>query len=334
MPVIKPKYIISVMVILLLSCDGQRLNFDGGIIPPLPVNFSSVNSSYDDFNSDLDITWSGKYFSLIFSSNRNSGGQDFDLIGYEGKIISDLVSGNFRMEADTKEYSILEAINSRYDELGPFFTSDLKYRPVWKSGTGEKRFFYSSDVNGHYDIYYCYYSTGELDFVAEGEPLMLNNLNTAYNEGYLTILESNAANRETACFSSDRGGNYDIWQAVSNEGTTIETSPALTVAKIDEVSSSADDKCPYICGNLLVFTSDRAGGFGGFDLWYSLWNGQKWSTPVNFGEDINTQYDEYRPVVVSTEADGFLNDLMIFSSNRPGGKGLYDLYYVGILRHE
>ena len=29
-------------------------------------------------------------------------------------------------------------------------------------------------------------------------------------------------------------------------------------------------------------------------------------------------------------AFGYENDLMVFSSNRPGGLGGYDLYYVGI----
>jgi len=82
---------------------------------------------------------------------------------------------------------------------------------------------------------------------------------------------------------------------------------------------------------MIVFTSDREGGFGGFDLWYSVYNGQEWSAPVNLGEDINTEYDEYRPVVVAA-GEGFINDLMIFSSNRPGGKGGFDLYYAGIPR--
>ncbi len=79
----------------------------------------------------------------------------------------------------------------------------------------------------------------------------------------------------------------------------------------------------------MVFASDREGGFGGFDLWYSVYNGQEWSAPVNLGGEINTEYDEYRPVVVSTE-DSYVNDLMVFSSNRPGGKGGFDLYYVGV----
>ena len=76
----------------------------------------------------------------------------------------------------------------------------------------------------------------------------------------------------------------------------------------------------------MVFTSDREGGYGGFDLYYSLFTNGQWTTPVNFGEKINSANDEYRPITFS-----FNNiDMMIFSSNRPGGKGGFDLYGVKI----
>jgi hypothetical protein len=48
---------------------------------------------------------------------------------------------------------------------------------------------------------------------------------------------------------------------------------------------------------------------------------------TNFAE-VNSEYDEYRPI--THYEYGFDNNLMIFSSNRPGGKGGFDLYYVGI----
>jgi len=78
----------------------------------------------------------------------------------------------------------------------------------------------------------------------------------------------------------------------------------------------------------MVFASNRAGGFGGYDLYYSRWENEQWSTPINFGEKINTSSDEFRPIV--REEWEFENDIMIFSSDRQGGAGGFDLYYVGI----
>jgi len=97
---------------------------------------------------------------------------------------------------------------------------------------------------------------------------------------------------------------------------------------IDNLNSSSNDRCPYVNGQFMVFASDRPGGFGGYDLYYSYFENGQWSEPVNFGEKINSEFDEFRPVVV--QVSQFQNDLMIFSSNRPGGLGGFDLYYTGI----
>lgn len=47
-------------------------------------------------------------------------------------------------------------------------------------------------------------------------------------------------------------------------------------------------------GLFLVFASDRPGGYGGLDLWYSSRTAlnQDWSAPINFGPNVNTAADE------------------------------------------
>jgi hypothetical protein len=311
------------------SCDGHRLNYDKGIIPPVPVNFSSVNSMYDDYNSNLRISWTEMTFSLIFSSNRNSFGEDFDFVSYGGHIVTDLVNGEFEMRTVSKVFGLLEAVNTDFDELGPWFTSDFPYYFPWYKEGEDRRFFYTSDPDGNLDILCCGYSFGDGEFTASGDPFALTSLNTEHNEGYLSIHQGVTSDRETACFMSDRDGSYDICFATGEEGKLITESSSVTVSRSSVLSSSADDKCPYISGNVMVFTSDREGGFGGFDLWYSVYSGSAWSAPVNMGAEINTEYNEYRPVVVPA-GTWYLNDLMIFSSDRPGGKGGFDLYYVGV----
>ena len=46
------------------------------------------------------------------------------------------------------------------------------------------------------------------------------------------------------------------------------------------------------------------------------------------GLEINTEFDEFRPIIDS--APYFENSVLLFSSNRPGGLGGFDLYFVGI----
>jgi hypothetical protein len=98
--------------------------------------------------------------------------------------------------------------------------------------------------------------------------------------------------------------------------------------KTDSINSNSDDKCPFIYKKIMVFTSNRPGGLGGYDLYYSILKNGKWGSPVNFGPRINTSYDEYRPVI-GTSPD-FTNNYLMFSSNRPGGKGGFDLYFTGV----
>ncbi len=325
----KAKTLIYLILILCCSCDDQRQNLDKAIIPLSPVNFTEVNSAYDDYNSDLSRSWSWESFSLIFSTNRNTGG-NFNFIFYDCDVEASLVTGTFTITANQRSNSLIDAINSPDNELGPYFTFDFPSDFYKNSGGDTKRFFYTTDVNGNNDIYYSYYTTQNEDFLPAGNLAGLAGINTNYDEGYLTIHLDETAGRETVYFTSDRDNTFDIYRAVSEENKLIDQSPGLTVSKVEQLSSDADDKCPYISGNMMVFTSDRAGGFGGFDLWYSIYDGQGWSEPVNFGEKINTEYDEYRPIIVATDRDEFFNDMMIFSSDRPGGKGLFDLYYVGL----
>lgn len=320
-----------IIPLLLVSCSGKRLNFDKGIIPPVPVNFTAVNSMYDDYNSDLQITWSERTFSLFFSTNRNSSGNNFDFTCYSGHIMFGLIMGDFEMTVNLLEAGILEEVNTDKNEYGPFFTADYTDHFSWKNAGDVKRFFWCSDPEGSLDILCCKYELGNGLFTPLGDPFPVTPLNTEHNEGYLSLHNITGANRETVYFMSDRNGSFDIWRAIGEEGKLINESSSVTVARSSALSSNADDKCPYICGNMIVFASDRPGGYGGFDLWYSVFNGQQWSAPANMGDYINTEFDEYRPVVVSG-GETFINDFMVFSSNRPGGNGGYDLYYAGIPR--
>jgi hypothetical protein len=118
----------------------------------VPVNFAAVNSMHDDYNSNLQISWTEMTFSLIFSSNRNSFGEDFDFVSYGGHIFYDLMNGEFEMRTISKAYGLLEAVNTDNNEFGPYFTADFPYYFPWYKEGEDRRFFYSSDPDGNLDI--------------------------------------------------------------------------------------------------------------------------------------------------------------------------------------
>ncbi len=70
---------------------------------------------------------------------------------------------------------------------------------------------------------------------------------------------------------------------------------------------------PFITpdGTKLYFSSDKPGGYGGFDLYVCDYRGKEWSTPRNLGPMINTENDEVYPNLV--------DNILFFSSNGHGG---------------
>ncbi|WP_245563764.1 hypothetical protein [Spirosoma luteum] len=341
---------------LLFSCDleKQKLHgYDEVAFPETVETMGAINSIDDDYNSNLQTV--GAVSALTFSSKRG-GRRDFDFVRESLNYSYDLRSGLFSF--DYTPYGGLDVVqelapvgwaasiaNSSANELGPYIQS--YDRDLIKDGFnrhyGEYLMLFASDRTGNLDIYLTHNyrknptgasaipgSTTAITSKTFSDPVPVACLNSPADDGYPTF----DRNFKSLYFTSNRGGSFDVFKATLPAITPTEWQnqlPALAdvaIERVAELSSSADDKCPFILGNRLVFTSNRPGGYGGYDLYYSQWDGSRWSAPINFGPAINTASDEYRPILTGIES--YTNQLMIFSSNRPGGKGGFDLYRVGV----
>ncbi len=290
----------------------------------------------------------GETFPLCFSSNRNSKGENFDIVYKLITISFSRTTGelsideekNYNYDVVSENSPLVEAlrkINTPSNELGPF----LIFQDQIITETNEPYYnyvlLYSNNENGNQDIHFTHNSNS----LQYEDPLAVSFLNSEADDAYPGF----NADRSAIYFCSDRDQNFDIYRVRTDPEKEIldvlSSQESLPVEKDSILSSEWDDKCPYIAyngfykdhfentgNNMLVFASNREGGFGGFDLYYSMFEEGEWGAPVNFGAEINTEYDEYRPIV-RPQWD-FTNDFMIFSSNRPGGLGGFDLYYVGI----
>lgn len=72
-------------------------------------------------------------------------------------------------------------------------------------------------------------------------------------------------------------------------------------------------------GEMLFFASDMPGGFGGFDLYVSYLEDNRWSPPVNLGPTINTEGNELFPFHHESGS-------LYFASNGLIGLGGLDIY--------
>ncbi len=149
------------------------------------------------------------------------------------------------------------------------------------------------------------------------EPLS-KTINTLNNEGTCTISADGKILIYTSCDAPDSFGSCDLyvtykvngaWQKPRNMG--------------EKVNSRYWDSQPSLSadGSILFFSSNRRGGCGGNDIWYTMRkdNGS-WSDPVNVGVVVNTAYDEVSPFIY------FNNELLFFASNGHIGFGGMDLF--------
>jgi hypothetical protein len=106
-------------------------------------------------------------------------------------------------------------------------------------------------------------------------------------------------------------GSWDVDHIVTayvmnilNDDGTINTMP--NYAMIDGVE-------------YLFFVSNRAGGEGGLDIWYSV-NDNGWKKPKNAGKRVNSEGDEVTPF--------YRDGRLFFSSDYHNGFGGHDLFYA------
>jgi outer membrane protein OmpA-like peptidoglycan-associated protein len=72
--------------------------------------------------------------------------------------------------------------------------------------------------------------------------------------------------------------------------------------------------------SLIIFASNRPGGYGGYDLYYATQTNNVWSNPINFGPNINTSNNEISPYLIKN------SKYLYFSSDRLETLGGYDIF--------
>lgn len=312
-----------------LDCDPPRRI----VFPDSPVNLADLNSPYDDWNCGAPWdTWeSGSSF--LFSTNRKTSGAAFDVHPTAIRFSSEIAFSLDTLSPSLSVSRIANRINTGKDELGPTFFFE-KGMPG-EGGYPESLLFSRGDGGNH-----------DLIALTVGDPadpysnllfprdslveIPLDALNTPADEGYASW--SRDARR--FLFHSNRDGKYGIYQALipvdSGKVAAWLRHPdtaGVRVSRVQGLVSDGQERCPFLIGKELYFVSDRPGGFGGFDIYRSAWDGSGWTTPENLGPRINSGYDEYRPLPFHLYSD---EDALFFSSNRPGGKGGFDLYATSL----
>lgn len=209
-------------------------------------------------------------------------------------------------------------VNSAQADYGPTLTGDNN-KLLFTSKRNVKRIGSNTIVNE--DIYY----TRKVDDYWE-EAQSLQTINTRYNEGSARMTKDGKTMYFSRCESPESYGNCDIFiaelQADSSWGNIRNLGP--------QVNSTAWDSHPALSHNedTLFFASDRIGGFGLSDLYFTYKRTDGgWTQAQNMGPVVNTRQSEVSPFYHP------IYDVLYFSSNGHllnfGNFDIYKCYKIG-----
>lgn len=208
-----------------------------------------------------------------------------------------------RFKQEVALFNLGPVINSRSDEYFPFLSNDqsLIYFTRRRPGADENLLIARSNGNGWQN------------------PAPLSNiLNSPLNEGMSTLVRDGRRMYFTACNREAVLGPCDIWEAELERDEVKKVSPMNGNPNSDQWESQAAISCD---GSTLYFASNRPGGRGGTDIWFSKrQNNGSWSEPQNMGPQINTAQDEEAPFISNDE------NALYFSSTGHLGMGDQDIF--------
>lgn len=159
------------------------------------------------------------------------------------------------------------------------------------------------------------------------EALPFEAINSKYNEGSATLTKDGKTIYFSRCGAPDSFGNCDLYTSVF-QGDTAWSEPKNMG---NYINSDGWDSHPTLSPteDTLYFSSDRRGGFGLADLYYSAKSPRgNWTPPMNLGPIINTRQNEVSPFYHPD------HNVLYFSSNGHllnfGDYDIYKSYKFGV----
>ena len=212
------------------------------------------------------------------------------------------------------------SINTPAIEFGPAYYKD---GIVFASSRGKETARRKSawDGTNFLDLYYA-----KIENHGFQEPIAFTKkVNSKYHEGPATFFDQsqkmiftrNSFHKGRTNRSSEGVNNLKMFYAENYTSGNNWVNIIKLPFNNDEYSighPSMDEE-----GTTLFFASNMPGGYGGSDIYRSIFVRGKWDTPINLGPDINTSGDEMFPF-------NHQDKTLYFASNGYGGLGGMDIF--------
>lgn len=305
---LKEKESLEEGVVLLSQCQNAKKM----MASPLQVEVTNlgndINSLFDDKNPCITADGS----KLVFTTRRpESHGSDVDKEG-DGKYFEDIYIANY--DSASKKFS-------KADEVPGSINTNAHDACTSISADGKQIFLYKNDINDKEsrggDIFVSKVNNGKWKTPQPiGKPIA-----SSYWEGGACI----SSDGKKYFFTSERPGGFggsDIWmvERINKKewGNPVNLGP--------EVNTKHDEAGMFLApdGKTLFFCSNGPNSMGSYDVFKSVFNNGKWSTPSNLGYPINSSAKEGQLTISADARYAYI------SSDRKGGLGENDIYKVDL----
>lgn len=258
-----------------------------------------VNSKFSDYSAVCN----NKLTQMLFTSRRpRHPVQKHNKKYYEDDIFEDVLWAKYQKGIWHKVQMASKNLPSTRHDATILANSTLTelylYRSIRKLG----------------DILYTKFENGKWS----KPKLLRGEVNTEYREASIFI----APNGKFAYFSSDRPGGKGGLDLYYIKKTGENT---WTGAKLLNINTKYDEDAPFFDGEYLYFSSRRPESMGGYDIFRAkMISETEFAEPENIGLPFNSGGDD---IYYHYYAD---SNKVFFSSNRLGGYGLMDIYWVDL----
>lgn len=272
----------------------------GGVQDPIRAwidNVDELNTEFNDYAPSIS-TDGGE---IIFTSDRPNGHTPNETGSYDSDIYSSSI--------DNRVWSNPQQLKGGVNTTGDDVSNNLSY-----DGT---KMLLHREVDGQLDIF-----ESTLNGLKWTDPKVLpfqissgraNEAYAAYSEDGWSIY-----------FERDNANKFNGFEIMNSSMQSKTKENYMAAQMISTVNSKFNEGPIYITldGQTMYLASEGTGSYGGFDIFVSHRSQGSWSKPENMGYPINTPYDDFFFASTASGKHAYI------SSNRPEGKGGFDIYKV------
>ncbi|GAB4258336.1 MAG: hypothetical protein Kow0027_25820 [Saprospiraceae bacterium] len=234
---------------------------------------------------------------------------------------------NFRMPLGEKDREVtgvlvkpLDQLNSEWIDFSPaFYKGGLVFASARPRNGVQQALLTAADGWTGEDFSTLYFAK----FDEEGKPgapsLFDSHFDTKLHEGPVSFSRDGEVALLTANSKKRKGGKNGLRILLSERKGAGWSKPK----ELELGDENFNNAHPAISadGRIIVFASDREGGYGGMDLYACIWREDHYCLPINLGPNVNTPGNELFPYL---HDDGTL----YFASDAMGGLGGLDIYFA------